>query len=257
MQERLSELFTKAGLQGVTDRGQADRIVQAQLYNFWTKETSTYEAEIAGTFSVQDRGGRQAWKGTINGTAKGGGRSLKAENYQEVLSDAMVDLVQNLLSNSSFRKALGRNPHVTEAERQGDRGDTGSGAPPTKGAAFGSRHLVPLSPGPLVSWIYLPPLTPVYHPLPRGREVWVPQLAEADQFVTTVVTRIPHGEECDMGVGQPFRRDPPQAGPVPQRCGRSNRTTPAAESYARPNRSTARWFSSIPSAGMSAHGRTG
>ena len=89
---------------------QADRVILTELHTFWVKETDTYESEVRGTFIVQDRSGKQLWKGTMNGTAKRFGRSLSAENYQEVLSDGMVDLVQNLLSNQKFREALGKVP---------------------------------------------------------------------------------------------------------------------------------------------------
>ena len=106
----LGDLLTKAGLQIAPEGSQADRVILTELHTFWVKETDTYESEIRGTFIVQDRTGKQLWKGTMNGTAKRFGRSLSAENYQEVLSDGMVDLVQNLLSNQKFREALGKVP---------------------------------------------------------------------------------------------------------------------------------------------------
>jgi hypothetical protein len=111
VQARLAELLSKAGVQ-VAEGGQAERVIKTELHTFWAKETSTYESEIRATFIVQDGTGRQLWKGTINGTAKRFGRSLSAENYQEVFSDGLVDLVQNLLSNQKFRQALGKSPEA-------------------------------------------------------------------------------------------------------------------------------------------------
>jgi hypothetical protein len=107
---RLNDLFAKAGVQLVGDAGQAERIIRPELHTFWAKETDTYESEVRASFVVQDRSGRQLWKGTINGTAKRFGHSLSPDNYQEVFSDAMVDLVQNLLSNQKFRESLGKSP---------------------------------------------------------------------------------------------------------------------------------------------------
>ena len=101
-------LLNRAGLPLVDEPGRADRVLVADLHYFWTQETNTYEAEIRLTITVRDRGGRQVWKGTINGTAERFGRSLSAENYQEVYSDSMVDLVQSLLGNAGFRDALKR-----------------------------------------------------------------------------------------------------------------------------------------------------
>jgi hypothetical protein len=107
---RLADLLSKTGLQVVPDAAQADRVLLTELHTFWVKETNTYESEIRATFIVQDRTGKRLWKGTMNGTAERFGRSLSAENYQEVFSDGMVDLVQNLLSNQKFREALGKAP---------------------------------------------------------------------------------------------------------------------------------------------------
>jgi len=102
----LNSLLTRAGLQVGQDQGQADRVLLTDLHHFWTKETNTYEAEVRATVTVQDRGGRQLWKGTVNGTAERFGRSLKAENYQEVFSDAAMKMVEGLLNNPGFRAAL-------------------------------------------------------------------------------------------------------------------------------------------------------
>jgi hypothetical protein len=102
------DLLRRAGLQVSDDQAAAERVLVTDLQHFWVKETNTYEAEVRATITVQDKGGRQLWKGTTNGTAERFGRSLKAENYQEVFSDATVDLVQNLLGNPGFRAALKR-----------------------------------------------------------------------------------------------------------------------------------------------------
>ena len=105
----MTSLLTRAGLQVGQDQGQADRALLTDLHHFWTQETNTYEAEVRATVTVQDQGGRQLWKGTVNGTAERFGRSLKAENYQEVFSDATLEMVEGLLNNPGFRAALGKN----------------------------------------------------------------------------------------------------------------------------------------------------
>ena len=102
----MRELFGRAGVALAHDRGVADRVVAADLRRFWTQETTTYEAEVRATVAVQDAQGRQLWQGTVNGTAERFGRSLKAENYQEVFSDATIKLVEGLLSNPGFQAAL-------------------------------------------------------------------------------------------------------------------------------------------------------
>ena len=106
VQTTLNDLMSKAGLKLSADQAAADRVLVSDLHRYWTQETNTYEAEVRATITVNDKGGRQLWRGTINGTAERFGRSLSAENYQEVFSDAMVDLVQNLLNNTGFRASL-------------------------------------------------------------------------------------------------------------------------------------------------------
>lgn len=106
VQDTLRSLLSRAGLKVADDDAAAGKVVMADLNHFWTLETNTYEAEVRATITVQDPGGGQVWKGTVNGTAERFGRSLKAENYQEVFSDAMVNLVEGLLNNEGFRAAL-------------------------------------------------------------------------------------------------------------------------------------------------------
>jgi hypothetical protein len=104
----MHDLLTKAGLKVTDDAGRAQRALVSELHRFWTQEGDTYEGEVRATIAVNDASGRQLWKGTVNGTAKRFGRSLSAENYQEVFSDAMVNLVEGLLNNAGFRAALKR-----------------------------------------------------------------------------------------------------------------------------------------------------
>jgi len=106
--DTMATLVGRTGLKVMPAPASADRVLVTELLHFWTRETDTYDAEIRATVAVQDRGGRQLWKGTLNGTAKRFGRSLSQENYQEAFSDAMVELVQGMLNNSGFRAALKR-----------------------------------------------------------------------------------------------------------------------------------------------------
>ena len=106
VRQTMHDLLSKAGLKLNEDQAAADRVLVTDLHRFWTQETNTYEAEVRVTITVNDKGGKQLWKGTINGTAERFGRSLSPENYQEVFSDAMVDLSQNLMNNTGFRASL-------------------------------------------------------------------------------------------------------------------------------------------------------
>jgi len=50
--------------------------------------------------------GSLGWSGAAAGGTERFGRSYKAENYYETLSDAVLRATQNLLANSAFTKAF-------------------------------------------------------------------------------------------------------------------------------------------------------
>ena len=102
------ELIGRSGIKVTDDPSRADRVLALELQRFWAQERDTYEGDVRATVAVQDSSGRQLWKGTLNGTAKTFGRSLSAENYQEVFSDSVVNLVEGLLNDEGFRAALKR-----------------------------------------------------------------------------------------------------------------------------------------------------
>lgn len=102
----LREYLKMAGLNVVDDRATADRIVTADLNRFWVTETGTYKGEVVATVYVKDKGGRVLWKGTGNGSVGKWGRSLNPENYQEIYSDAIIEVVESVLNQPGFHKAL-------------------------------------------------------------------------------------------------------------------------------------------------------
>jgi hypothetical protein len=106
VRDAMRDLMRKSGVPVSDDPAAADRVIAGDLQRFWTQETNTYESEIRVAVTVRDRGGRQVWTGVFNGSAERFGRSLKAENYQEVFSDAMVNMVEGMLNNAGFRDAM-------------------------------------------------------------------------------------------------------------------------------------------------------
>jgi len=74
-------------------------------------EDNRYRARIAFRFILSTSDGRVSWEGRIEGVADRRGRSLKAENYNEVMSDALVKAYSLLVSDAGFQAALeGRSP---------------------------------------------------------------------------------------------------------------------------------------------------
>ncbi len=100
----MRELFNKAGLNTVDSNGAV--IVKGEVQQFFVEETSTYQAQVVVHLTLVDRNGKTLWSGTASGDQKRFGRSYRAENYYEVLSDAVVNTTSSMLQSSEFQKAL-------------------------------------------------------------------------------------------------------------------------------------------------------
>lgn len=97
-------LFDRAGLKTV-DSDAAIR-VKGEVRQFFVTETATYKSILVVHLTVTDREGKTLWSGLASGDATRFGRSYKAENYYEVLSDAVVNTASSLLESAEFQKAL-------------------------------------------------------------------------------------------------------------------------------------------------------
>jgi hypothetical protein len=115
VREAISRELTHAGFLIVTEPTQATRILQLDLRQFWTEESSMYRGMITVNVGLKTALGKVLWQGGGGGSSNRFGRSLKPENYQEAFSDAVVDLVQNLLKNQDFMNAL-RSPDAPSQE---------------------------------------------------------------------------------------------------------------------------------------------
>ena len=100
----MRQLMTKVGLNVVESGG--DAVVGGEIRSFFVEETDTYMGDITLRVTVKDKSGKALWTGATSGTSKRFGRSYKAENYYETLSDALIEATQGLLQNPSFTKAL-------------------------------------------------------------------------------------------------------------------------------------------------------
>lgn len=100
----MRELFDQAGLKTVNGTGAVT--IEGEVTQFFARETSTYRSEVAVHIEVVGRDGRTRWSGTASGDARRFGRSYRAEDYYEVLSDALVNAVSSLLQSPEFQRAL-------------------------------------------------------------------------------------------------------------------------------------------------------
>ena len=111
----VKDLLRRSGLTVVDDRTDAALVVLAELNEFWARETTTYGARVRVTVTVQDRVGTTIWKGQIAGAARRPGPSLDSDDYQQVFSDASLELVERLVREQGFRDVLYSGPPVAGA----------------------------------------------------------------------------------------------------------------------------------------------
>jgi hypothetical protein len=121
VQDAVSRELTNAGIPVEQDPKVATKILKLGLKRFWTDETNTYHTTILADADLTDSAGKSLWRGQVSGNNQKFGRSLSAENYQETLSDAVVDMVQNLLRNPTFVEALNAPPSHTPEPRRSRR----------------------------------------------------------------------------------------------------------------------------------------
>jgi hypothetical protein len=100
----MRDLFQRAGLKVVDGGG--DVILRGEVRQFFVRETNTYKSEVGVQLTVVSRDGRTLWSGLASGEATRFGRSYKAENYYEVLSDGVVNTVSSMLGSPEFQAAL-------------------------------------------------------------------------------------------------------------------------------------------------------
>jgi hypothetical protein len=102
--DHLKETLRVAGL-NVVD-GPGDLTLSGEIRQFFVTETGTYKAELSIVLHLKDAHGKEVWAGAAAGSTERFGRSYKAENYYETLSDAVIRTTYNLLSNPAFTGAF-------------------------------------------------------------------------------------------------------------------------------------------------------
>jgi hypothetical protein len=102
----LKETAHGAGL-NIVDSG-ADVIVSGEIRRFFVTEVNTYGGEVSLLIHVKNAAGTELWTGLVSGDSTRWGRSYKAENYYEALSDMLLRAAYNLLANPGFHEALAK-----------------------------------------------------------------------------------------------------------------------------------------------------
>jgi hypothetical protein len=101
--QHLRELFAQAGYSGGAN---AERVISGDVRKFFVREGSSYDGSVILDITVSDHSGKVLWHGTVWGTNQTFGRSYHLDNYQQVLSDAVIDAANNLLKTPALRDSL-------------------------------------------------------------------------------------------------------------------------------------------------------
>ncbi|HVS78305.1 MAG TPA: hypothetical protein VHE11_15305 [Steroidobacteraceae bacterium] len=102
--QHLQQLFTQAGYPAAG--ANADRVISGEVSKFFVKEGNNYSGSVVLDVTVSDRSGKVLWQGTVWGANQTFGRSYHLDNYQQVLSDSLIDAANNLLKNPAVRTSL-------------------------------------------------------------------------------------------------------------------------------------------------------
>lgn len=104
--EHVKDTLRQAGL-NIVD-GPGAMTLSGEIRQYFVTETSTYQSELSMVLHCKDAQGKEVWSGAVAGGTDRFGRSYKADNYYETLSDAVLRATHNLLSNPGFTDAFQR-----------------------------------------------------------------------------------------------------------------------------------------------------
>ncbi|WP_257307135.1 hypothetical protein [Geothrix campi] len=103
--KQMLEQMQGVGLPVVDKPTAGSPVVSCELVRFSVIETGTYQGELRLIVQVK-AGEKVVWRGMVSGKATRFGRSYKLENYHEVLSDTVMDVLTRLLSDEVFMSVL-------------------------------------------------------------------------------------------------------------------------------------------------------
>lgn len=105
--DRFEKILAEFDLSVVKDGG--TRLLEADIVKFYVTEESVYKADIGLKVRMRSKNGDVLWEGMVSVSSNRWGSSYKADNYNEALSNACIDVVYNLLKSDSFLQAVKKN----------------------------------------------------------------------------------------------------------------------------------------------------
>ena len=102
--DHMKSLISRVGIDVVDSGGTA--MLKGEIKQFFVDETETYKGDVRLRLTLTNPAGKVLWTGTTGGAASRFGRSYRAENYYETLSDSLIEATYHLVQDAGFRKAL-------------------------------------------------------------------------------------------------------------------------------------------------------
>lgn len=102
--QHMQQLLVQAGYPAGGEN--ASRVISGEVTKFFVSEKDNYSGSVVLKVRVSDRNGKALWQGTVWGANQTFGRSYHLDNYQQVLSDSLIDATNNLLKTPAVRDAL-------------------------------------------------------------------------------------------------------------------------------------------------------
>ena len=104
--DRMRRIIAGMGIATVDAGG--THFLKGEVKQFFVDETSRYQSDVVVAVTLTDATGKTLWTGSTNGSATRFGRSYKADNYYETLSDALLQATFYLVKNPTFHDALAK-----------------------------------------------------------------------------------------------------------------------------------------------------
>lgn len=102
--EGFRKSFEHAGFSTV--KAGSEISVGADLIRYVVTEENLYKGQIEINVRIKDSAGQPLWSGIIKSSQERWGMSYKADNYFEVLSDLIVNVVNTLVQDPETQKAF-------------------------------------------------------------------------------------------------------------------------------------------------------
>lgn len=82
------------------------RVLRIELRDLFIEEDNTYYGHIILAATLENGDGQRLWRGIVRGENHRMGHSFTRENYEQTLSDTIVDATSNLLKKPDFLRAV-------------------------------------------------------------------------------------------------------------------------------------------------------